>query len=1633
MSPGKMKLTVCSESIVRVMYSPTATIPIGQTFVVTNSWTASPFQVADSSGSVTLSTAKLKVVVDKSTGGVRFYDSTDHLLLGENAGGGKTMSAVTVNGESTYQPQQSFDSPADEFIYGLGQYQEGIWNWRGMPQQLRQCNSQIAMPMIVSSYGYGLLWNNASLSDFNPADTQVPLNTNGSGTFTTGEAGDYVFLVKDGNRSGLIGVQVNGQTISSITNMWVPYSLCAKTTLPANTICSVTRLGGAGKIYFRPLGNTTAFRSEVGDAIDYYFFYGPGADQIVAGYRKATGDVPMLAKAAYGFWQCRERYSSQTQILDAASQFRARQIPVDFIVQDWQYWGNHGWGAYEWDASNYPDPASMIADLHTNHFKYMISVWSNPSGSVHTALASIGNGLIPNTTWMDVFNPAVRALRWQYMNSAFYSIGTDGWWQDATEPGDDGNSVSGVNCFAGSANRVRNAYPLFASQATYEGQRAADATKRVTILSRSGYPGQQRYGAAVWSGDVNGDWPTLRKQIAAGLNYSITGLPYWTTDTGGFFRPSNQYTSSDYNEVLTRWFQWSTFSPILRIHGYQTATEMWNWLPSTQTNLLAFDQLRYRMLPYNYSVAWMTTSQRYTIMRPLVMDFANDANALGISDEYMFGPAFLACPVTTPQATTRPVYLPAGTAWRDFWSGESLAGGQTVTANAPLANMPVYVRAGSIVPFGPALQYATEKAPDPVEVRVYPGANGQFTLYEDEGDSYAYEANTYATIPISWDDTAKTLVFGARQGSFPGMLASRTFHVVWVYPGHGTGTPNDSPADVTVTYTGNPVQVSIPAGDTSTPAAPVVTPSPGVKQISLAWNSVPAALSYVVKRSNTTGGPYHTVATMTSAAFTDTNVLTGITYYYVVLAANMVGQSGLSAEVTGMAMAAPIGPACYWDTNTSSGLQSGNGTWDAGTTAAWSAGSSGSNPLLAWTSNSDAFFQGGSSSTVTLSGTVLVHSITQSGSGTGTTITGNSSLQMGSGGGFSNGVPDGAGTLTISSPVTLTDSGVVVQAAQPIYISGTLADGGGGYGFNKTGNSTLTLRGTNNYTGATTISAGTLILEGSAPINAEQSSIAISAGAVLNLNATGVGGTPTGDTMGAALAQSGTDVTISGNGTLLITGTSTDVLGLGNASGRHVYVSLAAGGLIDVQGGIFRNGGWQTAYWTNNLAGINVAFVATFDVWDGNDIIADALTGSGKVINQSNSARTIGLTIGANGGSGLFSGVIGGGTRAGTNRIALTKVGSGTQTLSGANSYTGATTISGGVLNLTGSLAAGSAVAVNNGSTLAGTGTVGGTTTVAGGGIVAPGNGGAGTLNLATLTLNNGATLNIDLLGPTTSDNITLTGNLIATGTTTINLNALVGFTGAGSYPLITQSAAISAANFALGNIPEGYSCSLTAAAGTLSVVVGAPPAPSGLTATASDGQVALAWNASVGATGYSVLRSTASGDGYALAAGGNTTLSSFTDTTVINGTSYYYVVVAKNLGGISANSAQASAQPLSALQAWRLANFGTTNNTGSAADSADPDGDGWTNAQEFACGTNPNDRASLLRVNQMKISGSDCLLSFPTVIGKTYQLERSDTLQSGSWVAIQGKIPGTGGTVEVTDTGSAAQPKRFYRIVVTP
>jgi alpha-D-xyloside xylohydrolase len=578
--------------------------------------------------------------------------------------------------------------------------------------------------------------------------------------------------------------------------------------------------------------SSTSLWSEVGEGIDYYFVYGPRLDAVVAGYRRLTGPAPLIPRWAFGLWQSRQRYQTAQESLEVVAGFRSRGIPFDAIVQDWMYWKEDSWGSHRFDPQRFPDPAGWVRQIHdAYHAHLLISVWGKfyPGTDNFDALARGGflyrrnldehlvDWLGHPYTFYDAFNPAGRSLFWAQVNRDLFQLGVDGWWLDATEPDLlptptlDGQRAYMNPTALGPGSRVLNAYSLVQSQGVYEGQRAAAPDQRVLILTRSAFAGQQRYAAATWSGDTTSTWTALRKQIAAGLGFSLSGLPYWTTDAGGFAVParfSRKHPAAadveEWRELNTRWFEYAAFCPLLRVHGEAPNREMWEYggegSPAYAAQLKA-DRLRYRLLPYIYSLAGGVTAEAGTIYRPLVMDFPEDPAARNLTDEFLFGPAFLVNPITTYRARSRAVYLPAGTTWFDLWTGGATAGGQTVPAPAPYDAIPVYVRAGSIVPFGPELQYADEKAADPITLRVYAGADGRFTLYEDDGASFGYERGQSARIPLQWDEAAHTLTFGARAGSYPGLLATRTFRVVLITAARPVGIASE-PVDRTVTYSG---------------------------------------------------------------------------------------------------------------------------------------------------------------------------------------------------------------------------------------------------------------------------------------------------------------------------------------------------------------------------------------------------------------------------------------------------------------------------------------------------------------------------------------------------------------------------------------------------------------------------------------------------------------------------------------------------------------------------------------------------------------------------------------------------------------------------------------------------------------
>ena len=560
--------------------------------------------------------------------------------------------------------------------------------------------------------------------------------------------------------------------------------------------------------------------SEVADTIDYYFIYGPGFDKIIAGYRELTGAVPMFGRWAYGFWQCKNRYKSREEILAVAKKYRDLHLPVDNIVQDWFWWNRKGEHVFN---KNYPDPKTMADQLHDEHFHLMISVWPffEPGSKEYDEMDR--RGFFIDRTKVakppyhaggmavyDPTNPEARKYYWDLMDKALFKIGVDAWWLDTTEPeteGQEENILLGHKLHAGSGDRYANTFPLETTRAVYEGQRSASDQKRVFILSRSAFAGSQRYGVTAWSGDVLSDWVSFKRQIPAGLNFALSGIPYWTTDIGGFIA-GGDLSDPKFRELFVRWFEFGTFSPIFRVHGTRynpDENELWSYGPESKI-LLQYDALRYRLLPYIYSLAWKTTSENYTPMRPLVMDFREDTNAQNVGDQFMYGPAFLVNPVTEQGATQRHVYLPKGK-WYDFWTGTALDGGKFADIPAPLDRMPLFVRAGAIIPMGPEEEYSNQKPADPIELRIYAGADGDFTLYEDEGDTYNYEKGQYATISIHWNDVTHTLTIGERKGSFPGMLSRRKFHVTFVKQDRGVRIEASPDPDQIIQYSGRETSV----------------------------------------------------------------------------------------------------------------------------------------------------------------------------------------------------------------------------------------------------------------------------------------------------------------------------------------------------------------------------------------------------------------------------------------------------------------------------------------------------------------------------------------------------------------------------------------------------------------------------------------------------------------------------------------------------------------------------------------------------------------------------------------------------------------------------------------------------------
>lgn len=703
-------ISLLSPDIVRVVKSPEGIDRKGPDLVILKVIGKTDFRVDQHKNEVTISTEKVEVKTDLETGEILFNTANGKSLLREKPYGTQ-FSAIKDGPNDSYNIRQGFLLDKDEAIYGLGQQQTGKMNQRNQILPLQNWNMKVCIPFVQSVKGYGIYWDQYSISEFvdNPQEMSM---------------------------------------------------------------------------------------QSVGIKADYYFMYGGNADGIIAQMRKLTGQSPMLPLWAYGFFQSRERYQNQFETLDVVKQYRKLGVPLDCIIQDWQYWGRDSlWNLMDFNPETFPRPLEMVDSVHQMNAKFMIVTWPGfgPLTPQYKELKD-KNLLINFDTWppksgtkpYDVYSAEARDIYWRYLNNGIFSKNVDGFWLDSTEPDHINVKESDYDqpTSLGTFRSVHNAFPLMTVGGVYNHWRGETSDKRVVILTRSAFAGQQRYGANTWSGDVSSDWGTLRRQIPGALNFSLSGNPYWNSDIGGFF--AGRYNAGggaknpDFQELYVRWMQFAAFTPMMRSHGTDIRREIYQfgkrgeWAFDVQEKYI---NLRYSLLPYIYSTSWDVSKNNGTFMRALVMDFSQDKNVWNIDNEYMFGQSFLVNPVTEKGKEEQDVYLPGGSDWFDFWTNEKTTGGITVTKKTMIDIIPLYVKAGSIIPFGPKVQFATEKKWDNLELRIYPGADGTFTLYEDENDNYNYEKGAYTEILLTWNNDTKTLTIGNRKGNFKGMLKNRKFTI----------------------------------------------------------------------------------------------------------------------------------------------------------------------------------------------------------------------------------------------------------------------------------------------------------------------------------------------------------------------------------------------------------------------------------------------------------------------------------------------------------------------------------------------------------------------------------------------------------------------------------------------------------------------------------------------------------------------------------------------------------------------------------------------------------------------------------------------------------------------------------------
>ena len=752
-----------SPSIVRVLKWPEGKNFNKESLSVVMSPQKTDLDIKQKGDQVIIRSKNIMVSLSLKNGKISFMMPGSGLLLSESEAGVR-FTDFNDAGTKTFSAYQAFVLGKDEAIYGLGQQQNGKMIQRNLTLNMIQGNTDDYVPFFVSVKGYGLFWDNYSPT------------------------------------------------------------------------------------LFEDTPEITSFKSDVGDCIDYYFMYGGNADGVIARMRDLTGQVPMFPLWTFGYWQSRERYKSQDELVGVVRKYRELDVPLDGIIQDWQYWGNNYlWNAMEFLNADFYNPQQMVDEIHSMHAHMIISIWNSfgPETKQYKELDKIG-ALMDFKTWpmsgsdkwppmldypsgvrpYDPFNPEARDIYWRYLNKGLFSLGIDGWWIDSSEPDHMDFKPSDLDnkTYLGSFRKVRNAFPLMTVGGVYQHQRAVTSAKRVFILTRSAFAGQQRYATNVWSGDVTASWTALRNQISAGLNLSLSNIPYWNSDVGGFFlsRFNKKLDDAEYRELYARWMQFGAFCPMMRSHGTDAPREIYQFGKKGDRIYDAIEKsikLRYSLLPYIYSAAWDVTANQSTIMRALAMDFSYDPKTLDINDQFMFGKSLLVCPVTTPMYSkdtkedfsavgTRELYLPAGVDWYDFWTGSKYHGGQTLKKEAPVDIIPLYVRAGTILPIGPEVQYATEKKWDGLEMRIYTGADGRFTLYEDENDNYNYENGAFSTISFSWNNAKKTLTIGERKGSFPGMSEIRTFRVIIVSEQVETGADKSPKNQKEIIYNGKEIRIS---------------------------------------------------------------------------------------------------------------------------------------------------------------------------------------------------------------------------------------------------------------------------------------------------------------------------------------------------------------------------------------------------------------------------------------------------------------------------------------------------------------------------------------------------------------------------------------------------------------------------------------------------------------------------------------------------------------------------------------------------------------------------------------------------------------------------------------------------------